>query len=204
MAIEVYVKNVGPICLGLACEGEDVFAANFGPDERNVLKGLLTSLPINSEFRQSTKPSAFALQVFNVLNDIYDGKETEPKLRLNMKHLPSYTAKVLSSVYLIPQGYVSPYGAVAKAVGGGPRAVGNAMARNPFAPLVPCHRVIAYDFTLGGYGGGFGDNLKTKLEFLKRERRGYKSEREIPMKVGRMHVYPVEYVLDRAEKARKK
>ncbi len=71
----------------------------------------------------------------------------------------------------IPLGYVTSYGAIAKAVGGSPRAVGNVMASNPFAPIVPCHRVVKSDLTLGGYGGG----LKVKVELLSREKRGFSS-----------------------------
>jgi alkylated DNA nucleotide flippase Atl1 len=76
-------------------------------------------------------------------------------------------------------------------VGGGPRAVGNIMAANPFAPIVPCHRVVKSDFTLGGYGGG----LKVKLELLRREKRGFSALKEIEANGGRLQVFPVEYVL---------
>ena len=79
----------------------------------------------------------------------------------------SYTQKVLKATAQIPLGYVTSYGSIAKAVGGGPRAVGNVMASNPFAPIVPCHRVVKSDFTLGGYGGG----LKVKFELLVAEKK---------------------------------
>jgi O-6-methylguanine DNA methyltransferase len=94
---------------------------------------------------------------------------------------------------------VSSYGGVAKAVGGGPRAVGNVMARNPFPPIVPCHRVVGSDLTLGGYGGG----LDVKRSFLVRERRGYTSEREVPVNGKKLHVFPVESVLRRLEKGKR-
>ena len=45
------------------------------------------------------------------------------------------------------------YGQVAKVTSSGPRAVGNAMRGNPYAPQVPCHRVVASDGTIGGFGG---------------------------------------------------
>ena len=78
-------------------------------------------------------------------------------------HLPSYTQKVLKATPAVPAGYVTTYGAIAEAVGGGPRAVGNAMACNLFAPVVPCHRVVKSDLTLGGYGIG---GLQVKYTFL--------------------------------------
>jgi methylated-DNA-[protein]-cysteine S-methyltransferase len=125
------------------------------------------------------------------LKNIYDGKDVTIGFPLAMEHLPEYSRKVLPVASLIPVGYVSSYGCVAKAVGGGPRAVGNVMASNPFAPIVPCHRVVSSDFTLGGYGGG----LKVKLAFLKREKRGYGSKREISVGGKKLQVFPVEFVL---------
>jgi hypothetical protein len=67
------------------------------------------------------------------------------------------------------------------------------MATNPFAPIVPCHRVVSSDFTLGGYGGG----LDAKLAFLEREKRGYPNRREILVNGKKLQVFPVELVLKR-------
>lgn len=53
----------------------------------------------------------------------------------------------------IPAGKVTTYGDMAKALGSSPRAIGQAMRRNPFAPVVPCHRVIATNMQLGGFSG---------------------------------------------------
>jgi len=51
---------------------------------------------------------------------------------------------------------VVPYGAIAEAIGapGASRAVGNALGRNPVPILIPCHRVIASNGTIGGFTGG--------------------------------------------------
>jgi len=65
------------------------------------------------------------------------------------------------------------------------------MASNPFAPIVPCHRVVSSDFTLGGYGGG----LTVKRAFLIREKRGHTSPQEIPFGDRKLQVFPVEIVL---------
>jgi len=65
------------------------------------------------------------------------------------------------------------------------------MASNPFAPIVPCHRVVKADFTLGGYGFG----LRVKAELLRKEKRGFSSMKEIEVKGGLLRVYPVENVL---------
>jgi len=95
------------------------------------------------------------------------------------EHLSDYAKGVIGVVSLIPQGYGASYGAVAKAAGGSPRAVGRVMAMNPFLPICACHRVVGSDFSLVGYGGG----LDVKLEILKREKRGYASKKECSLEV---------------------
>lgn len=56
----------------------------------------------------------------------------------------------------IPRGRVTSYRLLAKAIGSpqASRAVGNALNKNPYAPEVPCHRVVKNDGRLGGYAGG--------------------------------------------------
>jgi len=98
---------------------------------------------------------------------------------------------VLNATASIPVGYVASYGAIAKAVGGGARAVGNVMACNLFAPIVPCHRVVKSNLRLGGYAGG----LQVKLEFLSREKRGFESPRTVEVNGVMLEVFPVEYIL---------
>jgi O-6-methylguanine DNA methyltransferase len=198
--ISVYVKNFEGVCFGVAYDGEDVFGTSFASSEERALKDMLANLPFNASFQQVDKPSTFGERMMDILKDVYEGKDVSSKLSFATKHLPKYTRRVLETTYLIPLGYATSYGAIAKAVGGGPRAVGNVMARNPFAPIVPCHRVVRSDLTLGGYGGGFGSGLATKLQFLKRERRGFTRKREIPVEGRRLVVFPVEFVLKEVEK----
>jgi methylated-DNA-[protein]-cysteine S-methyltransferase len=69
---------------------------------------------------------------------------------------PPFQQKVLLAEYGIPRGRVSTYRRIAAHLGvpGGARAVGNALATNPFPIVIPCHRAIRSDGTLGGYQGG--------------------------------------------------
>lgn len=75
---------------------------------------------------------------------------------LDLADRPVFDRRVLLAVREIPWGTTASYGEVARRVGAprAARAVGGAVGRNPVALLVPCHRVIAGDGTLGGYGGG--------------------------------------------------
>jgi len=75
----------------------------------------------------------------------------------------------VESVDEIPYGKTVSYKDIARAIGNekAVRAVGSANGRNNIAIIIPCHRVIAYDGTLGGYGGG----LWKKEWLLNHERR---------------------------------
>ncbi len=69
----------------------------------------------------------------------------------------------------IPKGQIRTYKQVAKAIKRplSYRAVANAIAKNPYSPLIPCHRVIKSDGSVGGYSGKGG--VKTKVKLLKSE-----------------------------------
>jgi len=195
--IGVYVKNIGGVWFGVACDEQRVFGTSFATSEQQALKSLLDELPFNVAFQVFSKPSAFAETVLALVEDVYDGKGASRGFPFATEHLPAYTRKVLEVTALIPVGYVASYGGVAEAAGGSARAVGNVMAANPFAPVVPCHRVVCSDFTLGGYGGG----LKVKRALLEREKRGYPAAREISVGERTLRVFPLEWVLKKRGKA---
>jgi methylated-DNA-[protein]-cysteine S-methyltransferase len=76
---------------------------------------------------------------------------------------PQFQQRVLVAEHGIPRGWVSTYGLIAAHIGvkRGARAVGSALARNPFPLIVPCHRAIRSDGSLGGYQGGLA--MKRRL-----------------------------------------
>ena len=80
-----------------------------------------------------------------------------------------FQLKVWSYLRKIPRGRVKTYSQVAKAIGKplAVRAVANAIGKNPYAPKIPCHRVIRSDGSLGGYSGKGG--VKTKRFLLQKE-----------------------------------
>ena len=80
-----------------------------------------------------------------------------------------FQLKVWSYLRKIPRGSVKTYSQVAKDIGKplAIRAVANAIGKNPYAPKIPCHRVIRSDGSLGGYSGKGG--VKTKRFLLKKE-----------------------------------
>jgi methylated-DNA-[protein]-cysteine S-methyltransferase len=89
---------------------------------------------------------------------------------LDMAHVPAFDRRVYEVARAIPPGQTLTYGDVAARLGdpGAAREVGQALGRNPFAVIVPCHRVIA----AGGKTGGFSatGGVTTKLRLLEIER----------------------------------
>ena len=80
-----------------------------------------------------------------------------------------FQLRVWAYLRKIPRGSVKTYSEVAKAIGKprAVRAVANAIGKNPYAPKIPCHRVIRSDGSLGGYSGKGG--VKTKRFLLQKE-----------------------------------
>ena len=194
MVIDVYIEKANQMWFGVALKGESVMATNFASTKEKLLDGLKASIP-SSSLTEAPRKTELAEKVIEALESVYDGKEPSRSFMFAKDQLPKYTWRILEAVCKVPVGYVTSYGEVSKAMGGSPRAVGQIMARNPFAPLCPCHRVVRSDFTLGGYGGG----LDVKLAFLKREKRGYNSENEIALNGRKLKVFPVERAIKKAE-----
>lgn len=82
-----------------------------------------------------------------------------------------FEQRVYDCVRRVPRGTVTTYAWVAKAIGcGSAQAVGQALRRNPYAPEVPCHRVIRSDLTLGGFSGkSKGTAVVRKKQLLREE-----------------------------------
>ena len=70
--------------------------------------------------------------------------------------MTEFQQRVLGWIQSIPPGEMMTYGEVAEGIGspGAARAVGQALGANPVPIVIPCHRVIASDGSLGGYSGG--------------------------------------------------
>ena len=90
-------------------------------------------------------------------------------IRSKIKREPTeFARRVYDLLRQVPRGRVVSYGELARALGiASPRAVGQALRCNPYAPVVPCHRVIASDGRMGGFQGcRVGPALRRKLNLL--------------------------------------
>ncbi len=103
------------------------------------------------------------------MNEYVDGRRKWFTVPLDLQGTP-FQLKVWRALLKIPYGKTRSYQQIARAVGNprASRAVGMANHYNPVAIIVPCHRVIAGDGSLGGYAGG----LQRKTQILRMERAG--------------------------------
>ena len=100
------------------------------------------------------------------LVDYFDGRVRKVDFPVRAKGTPFQHA-VWKRMSEIRPGEMMTYGDLARELGTSPRAVGNACGANPVAIIVPCHRVVGSDGSLGGYSGGKG--LATKRALLDAE-----------------------------------
>lgn len=86
-------------------------------------------------------------------------------VELDMTSVPEFHRRVYDAARSIAAGQTVTYGDIAQQLGspGSARAVGQALARNPFAPIVPCHRVLAADRKIGGFSAAGGPDAKRRL-----------------------------------------
>lgn len=111
------------------------------------------------------KKNIIIKKILKDINSHINGKKVRFSLKnLDLKRLGNFQKRVLMRTNKIPLGKTKSYGKIARELGmlkGGARAVGQALAKNPFPIIIPCHRVIKSDGTLGGFGGNTG--LKQRL-----------------------------------------
>jgi len=82
----------------------------------------------------------------------------------------SFSERVYVACKMIPKGKVSTYADIARFLNSAPRAVGQALKRNPYAPRVPCHRVVKSDGKIGGFmGAARGPQVGRKIGLLSEE-----------------------------------
>jgi methylated-DNA-[protein]-cysteine S-methyltransferase len=107
-------------------------------------------------------------QAADQIQDFLEGAAIRFPLDIIMLHRCSdFQQQALRAEHGIPRGKVSTYQLIASSIGrpGAARAVGHALATNPFPIIIPCHRAVRADRTLGGYLGG----LKMKRALLEME-----------------------------------
>lgn len=111
----------------------------------------------------------FRLQLPVKMSAVAPPSDASPEKTRKATHFMHLVYRYTCSV---PAGKVSTYALIAKALHSHPRAVGQALRHNPYAPDVPCHRVVATNLSLGGFNGETdleGGQMKRKIALLRSE-----------------------------------
>jgi methylated-DNA-[protein]-cysteine S-methyltransferase len=134
--------------------------------ERTVQATRAAVLRSSPDAMESPPPAAVAM----VIADVVALLEGEPRdllsATLDTRSIVDFDRRVYEVVRSIPPGSTLTYGDVARIMGEPPmeaRAVGRALARNRYSPIVPCHRVVAAGQRLGGYSAPGGVRTKRRL-----------------------------------------
>ncbi len=143
--------------------------------ERSVRSALPSKFPKSANVRRAD-PS------FRTLYDFLEGKGKVANLRsLDLSNVSTFRKNVYKLLCRIPRGRVTTYGAIARRLGGKrySRAVGTAVAKNPFPLMVPCHRVVPVSRKVGNYGmGGREPSTGTYMKRKLLEREGVKFQNQ--------------------------
>lgn len=113
-----------------------------------------------------TAPAASHLAAIRrQLERLFEGRPTTFTVPLDLRVASEWDRRVLEGVRAVGWGCTVGYGDVARRIGapGAARAVGGAVGRNPLGIVIPCHRIIAGDGTIGGYGGDWYGSCEERL-----------------------------------------
>lgn len=165
----VYTGRIGELWLAVVVDEKERVVSLSLPrrSEKEAVDEAksLALVPVNYGFRSEMTPfiRRVGREVVEGVGLYLRGEDVKLEFDLNTDGLTSFMRRVLSVVYVIPRGFVACYGSIAEVINNprASRAVGNAVARNPWPIIVPCHRVVRSDFNIGGYRGGL--DMKRKL-----------------------------------------
>lgn len=115
--------------------------------------------------RETPPPAGVRLACEGIIALLRDGASDLTSVALDMDGVPPFHQRVYEAARAIPPRATLSYGDIADRLGahGAARAVGQALARNPFALIVPCHRVLAAGGRIGGFSANGGIVTKRRL-----------------------------------------
>ena len=147
------VGALGPLTVAASPRG--VIAADWWVDADAMRAGLRRRLGVTI----GPPDAASSARLGDAVEWFQAGLDGRPgpadAVEIDLADRPVFDQRVLAEVRRLGWGETASYGEIARRVGAprAARAVGGALGRNPISLLIPCHRVIASDGTLGGYGG---------------------------------------------------
>jgi methylated-DNA-[protein]-cysteine S-methyltransferase len=150
VAYAVVASPVGPLIVAETARG--LVELSFRHDALDEVLGELAARLSPRILEAPARLDAIRRQ----LDEYFAGRRRRFEVPIDWSLTAGFTQRVLRATARIPFGEVSSYRKVAVSAGspGATRAAGNALGANPIAIVVPCHRVLRSDGSVGGYGGG--------------------------------------------------
>ena len=144
---------------GLVADGKRLLGTFLPDTEQRVLAAIRRHWPDATEHADALPP--FRRQVI----DYFEGKRKTFNVDIDVSHMTPFRQAVIEACRRIPYGQTASYGDLARAAGnpGAARAAGSTMACNPLPLVVPCHRVLCSDGTIGGFSSPRGVEQKKRL-----------------------------------------
>ncbi len=166
MEYSYQILPMGMGWIGLVGSGKGLRRLSFKPTPDEALEDL------GPELEGATEDSSVFTDVRDCLERYFEGETRAlESVKLDMTDVPEFYRAAWTACREIPPGETRSYSWLAEAAGSprGARAAGQAMAKNRYALIIPCHRVIASNGDLRGYGAG---GLRVKARLLDMEQAG--------------------------------
>lgn len=168
--LNLALHESGQTWFGVLTDQDNLLLASAFSSSRNMLERYLTRSARRFDRR---KPSRSEHVFAEHMSDLFNGRKPPTQAKFNYEHVLPFQRRVIETMRLIPTSRVTTYGFIAKWIGSGPRAVGNAVASNPWPLFVPCHRVVSSTLSIGNYSmcGALSDaGTVAKRQLLEREK----------------------------------
>jgi methylated-DNA-[protein]-cysteine S-methyltransferase len=150
----------GGVPFRVAATERGIAAAAWEPDEDAFVAALRSRLRIPilaaADAPPDDPPRRILEAALPVVAALLDGRPIDASaIPIDLGDRPAFERRALEAVRDVGWGETASYGGIARRIGAprAARAVGGALGRNPISMIIPCHRIIAGDGTLGGYGG---------------------------------------------------
>ena len=179
MIVWTSVNGHVPLCLAATAQG----ICRLSLSDENTFERELEEAGSRQAVRKDNNP--LLLKVVSMLERYFKGTLRDFPLDLDLQGTP-FQRRVWEGLRTVPYGRTCSYADIAERIGWprhASRAIGQANHRNPVAIIIPCHRVIAADGTLGGYGAG----LELKMKLLQLEGAVFRST---PESLARFQIRP--------------
>lgn len=168
-SLKLALAHGSSLWFGVLVDEQDRLAASALYSDRDSLKDYLYayarkicgSIPKHTNHKLAAEMIA-----------LFEGEKEPGNFDLDFAHVSGFQKRVYDVLLKIPRGYVTNYWRIARVIGSGPRAVGTAVASNPWPLFVPCHRVVPSSLEVGNYsmnGSLSHESSLVKKKLLERE-----------------------------------